>query len=371
MSFITRVFGHGVSLTVAVALAHAQGSGVVQAAVTQPATGPGNSLTDPGAARPIGIIDFYGLHRLTAEQLRNALTFKVGDLVKFGDLSFSETSKQRLMMIPGVARVSIEMVCCADGRPVVFVGIEEKNAPAMEFRPAPKGSSRLPPDVLRVGTEFNQLRTNSILSGHAEEDDSEGHTLLLDAAARSTEDRLIVIANNDLSLLRKVLHDSADPEHRALAAQLLGYTKDKQSVVPDLVYAMSDSSDLVRNNAMRALLVFTMATKLKPPRVPYKPFVNLLNSPVWTDRNKSSEALMQLVDTHDPSLLTMLREQALPSLAEMARWRDRDHAGAAFWILGIVAGLDDKVIIDDWNKDNRDRVIERALGKGVRDNAGR
>jgi hypothetical protein len=91
------------SLTVAVALAHAQGSSVDQAAVTQPATGPVNSLTDPGAVRPIGIIDFYGLHRLTAEQLRNALTFKVGDLVKFGDLSFSEASKQRLMMISGVA----------------------------------------------------------------------------------------------------------------------------------------------------------------------------------------------------------------------------------------------------------------------------
>ena len=338
------------SMTVTVALSHA---------------------IDPGPARPIGIIDFYGLHRLTAEQLRNALTFKVGDLITFGDLSFSETSKHRLMMIPGVAHASIEMVCCADGRPVVFVGIEEKNAPAMQFRPAPTGSSRLPREVLRVGMEFNQLLMNSLLSGHAEEDDSEGHMLMLDAAARPTEDRLIVIANDDLILLRKVLHDSADSEHRALAAQLLGYTKDKQSVVPDLVYAMSDSSYLVRNNAMRALLVFTMATKVKPPRVPYKPFVALLNSPVWTDRNKSSQALMQLVDTHDPSLLTMLREQALPSLVEMARWSDRDHAGAAFWILGHVAGLDDKAIIDDWNKDNRDRVIERALGQGVRDNAGR
>jgi len=359
------------SLTAAVALAHARGSSVDQAAVTQPAAGPGNSLTDPGAVRPIGIIDFYGLRRLTAEQLRNALTFKVGDLITFGDVSFFEASKQRLMMVSGVARASIEMVCCADGRPVVFVGIEEKNAPVMQFRPAPTGSSRLPPEVLRAGTEFNQLVMNSVFSGHAEEDDSEGHLLLLDAAARPTDDRLIVIANNDLSLLRKVLHDSADSEHRALAAQLLGYTKDMQSVVPDLVYAMSDSSDLVRNNAMRALVVFTMATKVKPPRVPYQPFVVLLNSPVWTDRNKSSEALMQLVGTHDPSLLTMLREQALPSLVEMARWGDRDHAGAAFWILGIVAGLDDKVIIDDWNKDNRDRVIERALGKGVRDNAGR
>jgi hypothetical protein len=43
---------------------------------------------------------------------------------------------------------------------------------------------------------------------------------------------------------------------RALAAQVLGYVSDKQAVVGDLVQAMSDPFDDVRNNAMRALLVF-------------------------------------------------------------------------------------------------------------------
>jgi HEAT repeat protein len=203
---------------------------------------------------------------------------------------------------------------------------------------------------------------NAVLSGHAEEDDSGGHMLLTDAAARPAEDRLIAIAHNDLRLLRKVLRDSADSTHRALAAQLLGYAKDLQSVVPDLVYAMSDSSDGVRNNAMRALLVFTRATKVKPPRVPHEPFIALLNSPVWTDRNKSSFALMQMASTRDPALLGMLREQALPSLVEMARWSDRGHAAAAFWILGNVAGLDDKDIAEDWDRNDRERVIEGALG---------
>jgi HEAT repeats len=336
--------------------------GVVSARA-QPTTGPVDLPTDPGPRRPIGIIDFYGMHQLTAEQLRNELTFKVGDSISIDDLSFFEASKQRLMMVPGVARAHVNVVCCTDGRPVVFVGIEEKNAPAMLFSPAPTGSIRLPPEVLRIGAEFDQLVRKAVLSGHAEEDDSEGHMLLIDAAARPTEDRLIAIAHNDLRLLRRVLRDSADSEHRALAAQLLGYAKDLQSAVPDLVYAMSDSSDGVRNNAMRALSVFTRATKVKPPRVPYEPFIALLNSPAWTDRNKSSFALMQMASRRDPALLRMLREQALPSLVEMARWSDRGHAAAAFWILGNVAGLDDKDIAEDWDRNDRERVIEVALGR--------
>jgi len=48
---------------------------------------------------------------------------------------------------------------------------------------------------------------------------------------------------------------------------MLGYVGDKQSVVPDLVSAISDPYDGVRNNAMRALAIFTMATKVPPPAI--------------------------------------------------------------------------------------------------------
>jgi hypothetical protein len=70
-----------------------------------------------------------------------------------------------------------------------------------------------------------------------------------------------------------------------------------------------------------------------------------------------------MASTRDPTLLTMLREQALPSLVEMARWNDRIHAAAAFWILGYIAGLDEKDIADDWDRNDRKPVIERALGR--------
>jgi hypothetical protein len=348
------------SLTLAVMSANAHANTINDPASTQPAPAAIDSSTGSEPVRPIGAIDFYGLHRLTAEPLRNKLTFKVGDLVTLRDYSFFAPSEQRLMMVPGVLHARVQVVCCADGRSVVFIGIDETNAPTMKFRPAPTGLLRLPPDALQVDTDFMQLWAKEVLSGHAEEDDSEGRMLLLDSAARPIEDEMIAVANSDLGLLRKVLRDSADPENRASAAQLLGYAKDQQLVVPDLVYAMSDSAENVRNNAIRALMVFTRATKVKPPRVPYEPFIALLNSPVWTDRNKSSGALMEMAGSRDPTLLTMLRKRALASLVEMARWSDRGYAYPAFRILGYVAGLDDKDV-DESEQNDRERVIKRAL----------
>jgi hypothetical protein len=192
-------------LSVVAVSAIARGASLDLAATTQAATAPAESPTDPGPVRPIGIVDFYGLRQLTAEQLRNELTFKVGDSVTFGDHSYSffEASRQRLMKVPGVVSAHVDVICCTDSHPVVFVGIEEKNAPLLQFRTAPAGSIRLPPEVLKTGAEFDQLWTKALSSGHMEEDDSEGHMLFLDAAARPTEDRMIAIANSDLKWLRE------------------------------------------------------------------------------------------------------------------------------------------------------------------------
>jgi hypothetical protein len=72
--------------------------------------------TDTGPARTIGIIEFYGLHRLNAEQLRKALTFKVGDPITFGDDSFFAPSARRLRRVKGVSRARVQVVCCTDSR---------------------------------------------------------------------------------------------------------------------------------------------------------------------------------------------------------------------------------------------------------------
>ena len=126
---------------------------------------------------------------------------------------------------------------------------------------------------------------------------------------------------------------------------------------------MNDASAAVRNNAMRALLVFAdmlPGTSRSVPRVPAQPFIELLNSPVWSDRNKASGALMAMSADRDPELLAALRERGLASLIEMARWKSEGHALPAFFILCRIAGYSDEAAYDLWERGDRDAVIDAA-----------
>jgi hypothetical protein len=97
------------------------------------------------------------------------------------------------------------------------------------------------------------------------------------------------------------------------------------------------------------------------PQVPYDPFIGLLNSLVWTDRNKSSLALMELTANRDAALLAKLRGKAMEPLVEMARWRNEGHATPALLILGRIAGWTDDAVLAASRADQREDVIQAAL----------
>jgi hypothetical protein len=185
-----------------------------------------------------------------------------------------------------------------------------------------------------------------------------------DPSARAVEERFISFAARDLKLLRDVLRHSTDAEHRALAAQVIAYTANKQAVVNDLVGAMRDPAEGVRNNATRALAVMAGATRQttrQPIKIPVRPFIEMLNSIEWTDRNKSSWALLRLTDKRDPAVLSEIRQKALPSLIEMARWKSSGHAYASFFLLGRVAGLPEDEITAACERGDRASFIETAI----------
>jgi hypothetical protein len=147
-----------------------------------------------------------------------------------------------------------------------------------------------------------------------------------------------------------VLRHSSDPHHRA--------------VINDLVTAASDPDGEVRNNAVRTLLVFASTAPTgtrKVPQVPYEPFVALLNSPIWTDRNKASGALVQLSKSRDPVLFARLRSGSMPALVEMARWKSVAHASAALFILGRMAGYSDEATGKALMAGDREKIIGDAL----------
>jgi HEAT repeats len=316
----------------------------------------------------IGIIDLYGLSRVPADQVRGALTFKEGDTISLGGgerPAFLAASENRVALLPGVVRARTNVVCCEQGRAIVYVGVEEAGATTLQFRAAPLGAARLAPDIVQSGEEFSKALRLAVQRGDAGEDRSEGHAFNHDPAGRAVQERFLVYARRDLPTLRLVLRSSSDAAHRALAAQVLGYTTDKQTVVEDLVYGMTDPSEEVRNNAMRTLLVFadTVPSVNRPstPRIPLDPFIEFLNSPVWSDRNKASGALLALSAHRDAELLAKLRKQALGPLVEMARWKSAGHALAAFIMLARIAGYSDETAFALWERGDREAVISAAI----------
>jgi hypothetical protein len=309
----------------------------------------------------VGIVDFYGLRQITEGQARGALGVVEGDTIKASTLISAE---KRLRALPGVSDARVDGVCCENGKLTVYVGIEEKGEAALRFNPPPRGRARLPDDVLRAGAAFDAAFEKAAGRGDFQEDNSRGHSLMHDPEVRAVQEGFIALVERHDRLLREVLRDSDKPEQRALAAQVLAYATDKATVVADLTSAMRDADAGVRNNAMRALWLIAMFAQKAPDReihVPADPFVDLLNSLTWTDRNKSSLALLSLTEPRDPALLSSLRQKALPALTEMARWKTPGHAVAPVMLLGRVAGIPEHDLASAVASGNHATVVDAAL----------
>jgi hypothetical protein len=313
-----------------------------------------------GQIPPIGIIDFYGLHSISEQQAREALQIKEGDAVP----DSREEIERRLEALPNVQQARLNFVCCEDGKSIIYVGIKERGAPTLRFRPAPHGRMKLPDQMVQAGDALSDAVTRGVEKGDIAEDDSQGHALFHNPEARAVQERFITFASQDLKLLRVVLRESSDARHRALAAEIIAYAANKRDVVKDLVYGTSDADEDVRNNSIRALMVLVRFARASPGqriKVPAEPFIEMLNSIVWTDRNKSSGVLLQLTEQRDAQILASLRQHALQSLVEMSWWKSPGHANAAFFILGRVGNLSDDEIRKAWNSGNRQSLIETVL----------
>jgi HEAT repeats len=314
---------------------------------------------------PLGLIDFYGLHKVSEVQVRQALGIHEGDSIDITQIEkLQRESEQRISAIPGVKAAFLNFGCCTDDRKsTLYVGIQEVGTSCMTFHPVPKGKVRLTEDVIRAGSEFETALTKAIESGDSAEDDSQGQALNHNPEVRAIQLRFPVLAQEHLANLKDVLRNSDDADQRALAAQVLAYVKEKQSVVPVLTAAIHDSSSNVRNTAARALMVFARYSQKAPApkiRVSPQPFIEMLNSCIWTDRNKSSLALAELTNSRDPALLAEIRKQALPSLIEMARWKLPGHAAPSLVMLGRIGGLSELQIQKDLETSRQELILAAA-----------
>jgi hypothetical protein len=312
----------------------------------------------------IGVVEIYGAHKVSLGKIRAAIGVKEG-----GPLPASKGElEDKLDKISGVVASRVEAACCLDGKTILYVGIQEKGAPHIEFRPEPDGDITLPSELTEIYSDFLDAVNQSIRLDQKGESLSLGYSLMQNSGARSKQQAFIPLVAKYLDTVHRVVRTAHDSEQRGMAAYLLQYgprnTRSTKLIVDDLQYALQDVDDSVRANAIRALTAMYVGGKLHPEQgVVIQPtwFVELLNSMAWSDRHNASVALVDMTDTRDPDMLNLIRERALPSLVEMSRWHDLSHALPAFILVGRLAGLDEKQIQSVWVSTDHEDVIKQAL----------
>jgi hypothetical protein len=299
----------------------------------------------------IEIIDVYGARSLGASEIRRASGLQPGDSVT---ANLEQVVRSRLRQALGVADAQVAFVCCVEGGAIAYLGVSEQREGGLLFKAAPTADLRLPRNIQQAQQRFDQALQDAVMNGQVQEDDSLGHALMRYAPGREIQQEFITYALGNVPVLREVLHHAADAQQRAWAAQIIAYAVNKHMVIPDLLEALGDADGEVRNNAMRALAVMARYAERHPEagfRIPADPFIALLNSPFWTDRNKASMVLFSLSVDRNPALLQKLRATSMAALTDMVFWQAEGHALPAAFLLGRMGGLPEDAIIDAFRRD--------------------
>ena len=312
-------------------------------------------------------IEFYGSAGLDADRVRAALPIREGEtlptLAALG--AVRPQIAEVVRRVTGRPAAEVSFVSSGEDVWLIYVGLSGSSVKSFPYHAAPKGEARLSAAALGIYRQADDAFWKAIQRGATAEDDSRGFMLSRDdPELRAKQLALHEYAARHADEIRHVLRSSADGEQRQIAAHLLGYTHQSGRQLADLVWASHDPDEGVRNSATRALGVLARSNPKVAARIPAAGFIGMLNSAKWTDRNKAGGLLLQLTQSRAPKLLAALRAQALESLVEMARWRSPGHAHPARMLLGRIAGIEERRLIE-LASDNAqvDVIIEAARRK--------
>ena len=296
-----------------------------------------------GASEKIHVdsIDFFGTDGMDVEAVRAVLPVKPGDQIGEADFKSLKTRiRAAVERSTGHQPTDVAGVCCGAGQQMaLFIGLPGQNSQAVHGLTAPSGDRCLPDAAMHLYNRAEEAMIAAIKAGQADEDQDKGYALSQNPAARARQLEIREFAQTHAALVEDALRECSRTKHREAAAEILGYADRSLEQIEALVSAARDPDSDVRNNATRALWVMASAD---PRGIPSQPFIELLNSGLWLDRNKGGLVLMALTQSRPPELLAQLRHDAMDSLVEMARWHDEGHASPYRLILGRMAGWDDR-----------------------------
>jgi len=327
--------------------------------------------TLPSAAHEeIAAVDTYGILTVSRDVVLEAAGIRKGDRVP--DAEGIQQIVRRLEAIPRVDEADVSVIRVgrsgttpdAPAQPTIYIGIREAGRSKITFRAAPTADVTLPKEIVDTYEEFERNLRQSMQRGNYSEDDSNGYALLGDESTRAIQRTFVPLAQQYFDRLIEVLRTARSATQRRIAATVLSFADDKTKVAVELAFAARDPDEHVRNDAMRALgVIVDYAHKHAGLAVEASidPYLDLLESVEWTDRNKAMFVLLGLTENCDDALLTRLARRSLTTLAEMARWNTEGHAMMAYMLVGRIAHMTEAELVEAWGAGKREEVIARAL----------
>ncbi len=282
--------------------------------------------------RPQGDVEFFGHQGVEEAKLRAAII----------EPSWSPEGVSAALAAIGVQTTNVAIVCCdEERRQVLFVGIAGASYRPLPYNPAPMGSLRLGREARRLADAADRAREEAVRRGGdaGSEDDSAGYAMFKDPALRRVLIRIRNYALAHENELFGMLAHSAHVRSRQIASQFLGYATASPAQIAALVAATCDADSTVRNNATRALGVLARSNARWAAEIPAAPFVAMVRSGIWTDRNKAVALLDQLTASRDTATLKMVRDGTESALLEMARWRKVGWSYNARMVIGRLRGI--------------------------------
>jgi hypothetical protein len=309
----------------------------------------------------IGEIEFFGYSGIDLKQLRESLPVQEGDefnIEKRGQLTKMlekiERSVQKVLARP---TTDILPVCCdRQGNWMIYIGLSGRDP---LYHPQPMENKQLPGKILDLYERFEEQLEDAIKRGVAQEDQSQGYALSIDPPLRKTQMEMRKYALDQGDLVRDVLMNAKDDKHRIAAAEILGYAQQSNQQILALMHAARDENRIVRNNATRAFWILANSNPDLAAEVPTEFYIDMLLSQKWTDANKASLVLSSITEQDNPEILKSLRQKDVQErLVEMARWRTW-HADYAKYVLGRLAGIEEKRLKELVDSGQTDAIINR------------
>jgi hypothetical protein len=327
----------------------------------------GSIVSAQDSAKRVGAIEFFGYSGFDINKIRASLPIREGDSFDAMDVNAFKTIariRESIKTSTGKLPTDVAPVCCdAQGNYMIFIGLAGNSTVTTSYNAVPTGTGRLPLTIVNLYKQLMDLNSSLVSQGKATEDRSKGYALSTDENFRTKQLEARTFAIGHQRLLSQVLRSSADPEQRTVAAHFMGYARQSRSQIADLVWASRDRDEGVRNNAIRALGVLAESNPKIAGQIPPGPFIEMLKSGVWTDRNKGGYVLAQISKGRSVELLRLLRAEALEALIEMAHWRSAGHAASARTILGRIAGIEESRLNQMISAGVIEQIIDAAKRK--------